>query len=59
MIEHKLPCTFDCNLSNVIVNAYVGMALAHIQSHAHLDRVIPRHEAARTRVVCIPLNCTE
>jgi hypothetical protein len=28
---------FDCNPSNVIVDAYVGTAVAHIQSRTHLN----------------------
>lgn len=49
----------DCNLSNVIVDAYVGTAVVHIQLRAHLDRVDLLHKAARTWVFCVRLDRTE
>jgi hypothetical protein len=49
---------FDHSLSCVIVDADVGMAVVHIQTRAHLNGVDLLHEAPRTWVFRIGLDCT-
>lgn len=43
----------------MIVNAFLGVAVAHIQLCTHLLGVVLLYEAARTWVLCICLHCTE
>jgi len=51
MFNHNLPC--------VIIDAFVGMTVAHIQSCPHLDRVNLLHKAPRTQMVSIGLDGTK